>query len=235
MVTETKRTSEPRVPLTKDRVFKAAIKIADEETLDALTMRHLAEELGVEAMSLYYHVANKEAVLDGIIDAIMGEIAEALGGFEVPKDEAKAEWKKTLRNRILTARTVMLRHPWAPAVFETRTNMSPVLIMYFEGLLGILREGGFTYDLAHHAMHALGSRALGFSQELFQPEDEAGDEENDAMLEEMAAQLPYLVGMMMEISHDDPDSTLGWCDDESEFKFALDLILDGLETHRTTA
>jgi hypothetical protein len=75
----------------------------------------------------------------------------------------------------------------------------------------------------------LGSRALGFSQELFQPEDDAGDEANDAMLKEMAEHLPYLVGMLTEIAHDDPDSTLGWCDDETEFSFALDLILDGLE------
>jgi len=107
--------------------------------------------------------------------------------------------------------------------------MSPVLIMYFEGLLGTLREGGFSYDLAHHAMHALGSRALGFRQELFQPDDDADDEANDAMLEEMAEYLPYLVGMLTEIAHEDPDSTLGWCDDEAAFLFALDLILDGLE------
>jgi len=212
-------------------VFKAAIKIADDEGLDALTMRHLAEELGVEAMSLYYHVANKEAVLDGIIDAIMGEVKEAAGGLDVPED--KTDWKKALRTRILTSRTVMLRHPWAPGVFETRTTMSQNLIMYFEGLLGILREGGFSYDLAHHSMHTLGSRALGFTQELFQPDDEAGDEANEAMLEEMAEQVPYLVGMMMEIAHDDPDSTLGWCDDETEFTFSLDLILDGLERRRS--
>jgi len=233
MVTETESGVEPRIPLSKERVLAAAVKVADEGAIDSLTMRNLAEELGVEAMSLYYHVANKDAVLDGVIDAIMAEIEEALGGFRVP--EAGADWKTALRHRILTARQVMLRHPWAPSVFETRTTMSPVLVLYFEGLLGTLREGGFSYDLAHHAMHALGSRVLGFSQELFRPEDDAGDEVNDAMLKEMAEHLPYLVGMLTETAHDDPDSTLGWCDDETEFSFALDLILDGLERRIETA
>jgi AcrR family transcriptional regulator len=230
MATETETTAVPRIPLSKERVLRAAVKVADEGGIDSLTMRNLAEELGVEAMSLYYHVANKEAVLDGLVDAILAEIEEALGGFGVPDDE----WKTALRHRILTARQVMLRHPWAPGVFETRTTMSPILVLYFEGLLGILREGGFSYDLAHHAMHALGSRALGFSQELFAPDDDAGDEAADAMLEEMAEHLPYMVGMMMEIAHDDADSTLGWCDDETEFGFSLDLILDGLEGHLET-
>jgi len=232
MVTETDTTTQPRIPLTKDRVFSAAIKIADQDGLDALTMRHLAEELGVEAMSLYYHVANKEAVLDGIIDAIMGEIEEAAGGFG-PKDD-NLDWKSALRQRILTARSVMLRHKWAPSVFETRTTISPVAMRYFDALLGIVREGGFSYDLAHHGMHALGSRSLGFTQELFEPEnpDETDAEEANAMMEQMADQLPYMVGMMMEISHDDPDSTIGWCDDDTEFNFALDLILDGLERLR---
>jgi AcrR family transcriptional regulator len=230
MATETETTAVPRIPLSKERVLRAAVKVADEGGIDSLTMRNLAEELGVEAMSLYYHVANKEAVLDGLVDAILAEIEEALGGFGVHSDD----WKPALRHRILTARRVMLLHPWAPGVFETRTTMSPILVLYFEGLLGTLREGGFSYDLAHHAMHALGSRALGFSQELFAPDDDAGDEAADAMLEEMAEHLPYMVGMMMEIAHDDADSTLGWCDDETEFGFALDLILDGLERHLAT-
>ncbi len=235
MVTETEATTQPRIPLTKDREFKAAIKIADEGGLDALTMRHLAEELGVEAMSLYYHVANKEAVLDGIIDAIMGEIEEAAGGFGPPDKDV--DWQTALRQRILTARSVMLKHKWVPSVFETRTAISPVTMRYFNAMLGIVREGGFSYDLAHHAMHALGSRMLGFTQELFEPDnpDETDDEEAMEMMGQMADQLPYLVGMMMEISHDDPDSTIGWCDDDTEFNFALDLVLDGLERLRTAS
>jgi len=234
MVTETGTTTQPRIPLTKDRVFKAAVKIADEEGLEALTMRHLAEELSVEAMSLYYHVANKEAVLDGVIDTIMGEIEEDAGGFEVPADGDA--WKSTLRQRTLLARSVMLRHKWAPSVFETRTSISPVMMRYFDGLLGIVREGGFSYDLAHHSMHALGSRLLGFTQELFEPDDPNESDEAEAMakMEQMADQLPYLVGMMAEITHaDGADSTIGWCDDQTEFVFGLDLILDGLDRLNT--
>ena len=108
------------------------------------------------------------------------------------------------------------------------------MVRYADSLLGIMRRGGFSYDLAHHAMHTLGTRMLGFNLELFEPEnkDEA-NAQSEAMLMEMADQLPHIVGMMAEIAHTDgPDDTLGWCDDQSEFEFSLDLILDGLESAR---
>ena len=220
-----------RTPLSKERVLRAAVTVADHGGIEALTMRRLAQELGVEAMSLYYHVANKDQVLDGVVDVIVGEINAAVSSIDPP---AEADWKATMRSRILAAREVLLRHPWAPAVIEKRTTMSPSIIGYFEALLGVFRSGGFSYDLAHHALHALGSRALGFTQELFNPaDDDAGA--SDAMFEEMASQLPNLVGMLTEISHDDPDSTLGWCDDQTEFEFGLDLILDGLDRRRHSA
>lgn len=233
MVTKTDTLAQPRIPLSKKRVLHAAVIVADEGGIDSLTMRKLAEELGVEAMSLYHHVANKEAVLDGVVDAIWGEIEEAVGGFDVPS--SGADWKTTMRERILTAREVLLRHPWAPGVIETRTTISPILMRYFNALLGIYREGGFSYDLAHHAVHAMGSRSLGFIQELFEPDSDDEVEDDMAMLEQMSDQLPYLVEMMMEVNHDDPDSTLGWCDDQIEFEFGLDLILDGLERLRKEA
>ena len=108
-----------------------------------------------------------------------------------------------------------------------------MVLRYFDALLGLFRRGGFSYDLAHHALHALGSRALGFAQELFEPAGDGTPDEADAeMLARLADQVPHLVEMMSEISHDDPDSTLGWCDDQAEFEFALDLILDGLERLR---
>jgi AcrR family transcriptional regulator len=225
--------TEPRIPLSRERVLRAAVKVADEAGIESLTMRRLAEELGAEAMSLYYHVANKEEVLDGIVDVIAREINDAVDQIDVPS--AGADWKKAVRQRILSAREVLLRHPWAPGVFETRTNTSPAVLQYYDALLGLMRDGGFSWDLAHHAMHALGSRALGFTQELFDPNDDAGDDEATAMLERMADQLPSLVGMIMEVAHDDPDSTLGWCDDQTEFEFGLDLILDGLDRIRETA
>jgi AcrR family transcriptional regulator len=219
--------------LSRERVLRAAVNVADEGGIESLTMRRLAEELGAEAMSLYYHVADKDAVLDGMVDVVAREINEVVDQIDVPS--VGAAWKNAVRQRILSAREVLLRHRWAPGVFETRTNTSPAVVQYFDALLGLMRDGGFSYDLAHHALHALGSRALGFTQELFDPGDEAGDEEATAMLESMANQLPHLVGMMMEVAHDDPDSTLGWCDDQTEFEFGLDLILDGLDRMRETA
>jgi len=233
VATQTEPRTEPRIPLSRERVLRAAVNVADEGGIESLTMRRLAEELGAEAMSLYYHVADKDAVLDGMVDVVAREINEVVDQIDVPS--VGAAWKNAVRQRILSAREVLLRHRWAPGVFETRTNTSPAVVQYFDALLGLMRDGGFSYDLAHHALHALGSRALGFTQELFDPGDEAGDEEATAMLESMANQLPHLVGMMMEVAHDDPDSTLGWCDDQTEFEFGLDLILDGLDRMRETA
>lgn len=226
---------EPRTPLSRERVLQAAVKIADEGGIQAVTMRRLAEALGSEAMSLYYHVSNKEDILDGVVDLIAAEINDVVDRIDVPS--TGADWKKAVRQRILSAREIFLRHPWAPQVFETRTNMSPAVVLYHDRLAGLMRAGDFSYDLVHHAMHALGSRALGFTQELFNPAQSAGDGDADpnAMLESLADQVPHLVGMLMEVAHDDPDSTLGWCDDQSEFEFGLDLILDGLDRMRGTA
>jgi len=222
-------TSErPRIPLNRERVLRAAVDIADDEGIESLTMRNLAHRLGVEAMSLYYHVENKAALLDGVVDVIISEIMEEVSTVEAPPPED--DWRTALRERILAARRVLLRHKWAPALIEQRSTMSPAVIVYFEGTLEILRKAGFSYDLAHHAMHALGSRALGFTQELFQPDDAAGEEASEEMLQAMAEQLPYLTGMMIEIAHDGPDSTLGWCDDQTEFEFGLDVLLHGLES-----
>lgn len=219
-----------REPLSRERVLEAAIKVADEGGIETLTMRNLAESLGVEAMSLYYHVANKDAMLDGVVDALVGEIGAEIGGFGVP--DQVDNWKAEARDRILGARRVMMRHKWAPEVLESRKVISPMVVFYMHCLLGIMIEGGFSYDLGHHALHVLGSRALGFSQELFEPDNAIQEEANDASLAEMAEHVPYLVGMLNEIVHDGPEETLGWCDDESEFKFALDIILDGLENRR---
>ena len=230
--TKAKPIAEPRQPLTREKVLRAAVQIADQNGVSALTMRNLAALLGVEAMSLYHHVANKEAVLDGSVEQVMAELNEVARTLETP---SPFDWKAALRQRILAARQVLLRHPWAPAVIETRTTMSPPTLVYFENLLSLMRRGGFTYDLAHHAIHALGSRALGFTQELFEPDDVEGGEEAAAeILETMASELPHLMGMMLEVSHDEGDSTLGWCDDQTEFEFGLDLILEGLERMRQT-
>jgi AcrR family transcriptional regulator len=229
VATQAESRSAPRIPLSRERVLRAAVEVADQGGIESLTMRRLAEELGAEAMSLYYHVANKEDILNGIVDVVAGEINDVVDRIEAPS--AGRAWKAAVRQRILSARQVLLRHPWAPGLLETRASASQGILRYYDGLLGLLRDGGFSYDLAHHAMHVLGSRALGFAQELIDPGNAAGDEVT-AALETMAGQFPHLVGMLMEVAHDDPDSTLGWCDDQTEFEFALDLILDGLDRTR---
>jgi AcrR family transcriptional regulator len=217
-----------RTPLSRERVLVTAVEFADQAGIDALTMRGLAERLGVEAMSLYHHVANKEDLLDGVCEMVLDEINEAVA--DQPAATGPDDWKSVMRERILTARSVVLRHKWLPAVLETRTTMSPATLHYHHGILAIFRAGGFSYDLAHHALHALGSRALGFTQELFDPSPGSAEEE-EAMkaFEEMATQVPLLVEMLSEIAHDDPESTLGWCDDQTEFEFALDIMLEGLD------
>jgi hypothetical protein len=123
----------------------------------------------------------------------------------------------------------MLRHKWAPAVIGASESPGPASMRYIDALLGQMRSGGMSYDLAHHGLHLLGSRAFGFTQELFEPEGDTPDEDAMATLEAMASELPNVVGMMQEIAHDEPEMTIGWCDDQTEFEFALDLMLDGLE------
>ncbi|MFC9970580.1 TetR/AcrR family transcriptional regulator [Spirillospora sp. NPDC127200] len=224
-------TEQPRVPLSRRRVLRAAVALADREGLDALTMRRLAQEVGAEAMSLYHHVANKGAVLDGVVEVVLGEVMAAVDGIEAPPPEE--DWRAALRARILAARQVLLRHRWAPQVLETRTTTSPAVIAYYDHVVALLRAGGFSFDLAHRALHVLGSRALGFTQELFRPDPgQTANAQAAAMMEQMAEQFPNIVGMLADAVHDDPGGTLGFCDDQFEFEFALDLILEGLERHR---
>jgi len=219
-----------RIPLSRERVLEAAVKVADEGGIESVTMRRLADELGAEAMSLYYHVAKKEDVLDGLVDVIAREINDAVARIQLPA--AEVGWQPAVRTRILAARQVFLRHKWAPGVFENRAGASPEVLRYYDTLVGLLRNGGFSYDLIHHALHALGSRALGFSQELIDDDDATAGDQPAPDPEVMAEQFPHLAGMLAEVVHDDPDSTLGWCDDQFEFEFGLDLILDGLDRIR---
>jgi AcrR family transcriptional regulator len=204
-----------RQPLTRERVLHAALRLADDHGLEAVTIRRVAESLGVEGMSLYHHVANKEAILDGLAELVFLEINAAV------RPLSGVSWKQQLRHRILTARSVLLRHRWAPALIESRTDFSFAQVLYADAAVGTMRDGGVSFDLIHHSMHALGSRLFGFTQEL--------NDDSGADLSPMAEVLPNLTAMLAEVAHDDPDSTLGWCDDQTEFEFGLDLILDGVE------
>lgn len=225
--------SKGRTPLTRDRVLAGAVELADAHGIDALTMRNLAGRLGVEAMSLYHHVPGKDALLTGVVDALIAEIlADVAADETVP---ARRDWSASLRHLILTARGVMLRHRWAPALMQRTPVLTPSLIAYYDRVLGIMIDGGFSYDLGHRALHVLGSRALGFDQELFATDE--GDGEGGADAEpppELAELAPYLTQMIAVAmaAHSDESSTLGWCDSQAEFEFALDLVLEGLERRR---
>jgi AcrR family transcriptional regulator len=212
-----------RERLNRERVLQAAVELADASGVESVTMRGLARRLGVEAMALYNHVANKEQLMDGMVEVVLDEIgqdATAISG---------SEWKATMRRRILAAREVWLRHPWAPRLLESRTDPGAHLNRCYDALIGLFREGGFSYDLTHHALHALGTRALGYTHE---PWDDSEPRPDLALVaRQLAGEYPNIAAMLEGVTHD-PDTTLGWCDDQFEFEFALDLILDGLEQLR---
>lgn len=221
-----------REPLSRDRLLAAAVEIADAEGVGAVTMRRVSAAVGVEAMSLYHHLPGKEGLLDGLVDTVGAEVAEQIRIIEETDVEkgASPDWQATLRRRFLTARTVMLKHPWAPGLMGSRTSIPPSIIAIYEALLATMIEAGFSYHLAHRALHSFGSMPLGFVQELFNPAaaGEAGDNElAEAELAAMAEFLPHMAAMVAAELHDHDDDVLGWCDSQSEFEFTLDLLLDG--------
>lgn len=215
-----------RTPLNRVRVLEAAVSLADEVGIESLSMRRLAQELGVVPMALYKHVANKDELLDGMVDVIVGEIDPPVRG---------PAWKSAVRLRILSARRALLRHPWARQVVESRTSRSPAVLEYMDDFIGMFLAGGFSVDLTHHVMHALGSRMWGFTQELF---DDAGShkaeadvtpEAQAAMFQEMSKRYPNILQVAMAARHDEGSVVGQGCDDQFEFEFALDLLLDGFE------
>ncbi len=222
-----------REPLSRERVLATAVTLADTEGIPALTMRRLAAALGVEAMSLYYHLPAKEALLDGVVETVAAEIAAAtlLDGGDDGKD-----WRSRLRQQFLAARRVMLRHPWAPTLLSSRRTIPGAVFAYYDGIVGTLVGAGFSYHLAHRALHAFGSLPLGFAQEVFSPASAGGSMEDDAAeadLAAMAEALPHLTAMVANEIHDVTDPTLGWCDSQVEFEFTIDLLLDGLDRLNT--
>ena len=217
-----------RTPLNRDRVLRAAVALADEVGFESLSMRRLAEELGVVPMALYKHVANKEELLDGMVANLIGEI-------DPPVHDA--DWKSAVRLRVLSARRALQRHPWARQAIESRTNKTPAVLDYMESFTGMFLAGGFSADLTHHVMHAIGGRMWGFTQELFDdPEGTTAEsravvppEAQAAMLQQMAARYPNIVAIATSTAHDEGSVVGHGCDDQFEFEFALDLLLDGFE------
>ncbi|HVQ22504.1 MAG TPA: TetR/AcrR family transcriptional regulator C-terminal domain-containing protein, partial [Candidatus Saccharimonadia bacterium] len=175
-------------------------------------MRRLGQALGIEAMSLYTHIRGKEDLLDGMVDVVVAEIRA---------DTAGPDWRTTLRRTILGARMVMLRHRWAARIIETRSTPGPATLAYMEAATGIIRDGSFTVDLTHHAMHVLGSRVLGFNQDLFDDSGVPDAEAAATFAAQMAAAFPNIAAIAGAASH---EGGLGGCDDDYEFAFGLDLI-----------
>ncbi|HSK37549.1 MAG TPA: TetR/AcrR family transcriptional regulator [Actinomycetota bacterium] len=221
MVTRIYVNAQPRAPLSRERVLAAAVALADTRGVESLSMRKLAQELGVVPMALYKHVANKDELLDGMIDVVVGEIDPPAGD---------TDWKTAIRQRVLSARRALLRHPWASQVMESRTNPTQAVLGYMDSMIGMFRAGGFSIDLTHHAMHAMGSRLLGFSQELFDDTAVVAPEQQTEMLQRMAGTHPHITELVTAITHDQASVVGPGCDDQ--FEFALDLMLDGLERLR---
>jgi len=212
-----------RVPLSRDRVLYAAVALADGTGIESLSMRKLAEELGVVPMALYKHVASKEELLDGMIDAVVGEIDPPVSG---------TDWKSAVRQRILSARQALLRHPWASRVIESKKNPTPVVLAYMDSMIGMFRAGGFSVNLTHHVMHTIGSRILGFTQELFNDSRAIDPEMQAVMIRELGPKFPNVLAIAMAASHEAETVVSQGCDDQFEFEFALDLLLDGFESLR---
>ena len=213
-------TSEPRTPLNKEKVLSAAVELADHEGVDGLSMRRLAAELGVVPMALYKHVANKDELLDGMIDVVVAEI-------DPPRTDL--DWKPAVRERILSARRMLLRHPWASRVMESRTRPTMTVMAYMDSMIAMLVAGGFSIDLVHHVMHAMGSRLMGFTQEMFNDQSDGEQPFQPEMLEQLKTLFPSIYELYLTVNHEDESIVGAGCDDQFEFEFALDLMLDGIE------
>lgn len=216
----TSKTTADRAPLDRDRIVEAAIALADARGLEGLSMRKLAGELGVEAMSLYYHVPNKDTLLDHMVDRIIVEIG-------VPSlDEP---WKQAIRTRAMSAHDVFQRHPWAIGITDSRTTRDPESLRYYDRMVGCLLEGGFPMPLAAHALAVIDAYVYGFGIQQMNLPLEGADQVADvseALLEQMPPdEFPYLTRMILE------HALKPGYDFESEFTYGLDLILDALEQH----
>jgi AcrR family transcriptional regulator len=206
----------PRVPLSRDRVLRAALQLADAHGIDAVSMRRLGQALSVEAMSLYKHVTDKEDILDGLADLVMAEV-------EVP--EPGVDWKAEVRRGAISLHAALRRHPWAGPVLESRIQPGPARLRYLDAVVGTLRAAGFELPLIAKAFMALDSHTYGFTmQELAWPFD---SKEAPEVAASMAAGLfaggyPNLAAMagVAAAGEVDPD-----------FAFGLDLILEGLARH----
>jgi AcrR family transcriptional regulator len=208
-----------RAPLDRERILRAAIALADADGLAALSMRKLGQRLGVEAMSLYKHVANKEEVLEGIVDLVLGDVDVA---------ESARSWKGSMRTRALSLREVFLRHPWAVGLLEARRNLGPIALRYCDAVLGVLRRAGFSTAAAVRAFSLIDSYVYGFSiQEKSLP---SGPKESAEITERFLRQLP--ASEYPRLAETAAHVMRSGFDTAREFEVGLDLLLDALEDWR---
>lgn len=214
----TGRTSRRRGTLSRDTIVRAAMTLADREGLTHLSMRALAKELGVEAMSLYHHVANKDDVLDGMVDQVFAELHLPAVGT--------ATWREEMRRRCVSGREAMLRHPWAVGLMDARPNAGAQTLRHHDSMVGCLREAGFSWPMVSHTMVLLDAHLYGFMvQELSLPALESEDlgELATQMLDDASVALPYLAAFTQEHVLR-PGYRFG-----DEFEIGLDLLLDAIE------
>jgi AcrR family transcriptional regulator len=213
---------ESRLPLTRELIFAAAVALADERGLEGLTMRALGEVLGVEAMSLYHYVANKDELLDGMVEVVFSEI-------ELPTSDV--DWKKAMRRRAISTREAIARHPWAVGPLQSRTSPGPANFRLHNAVLGCLREAGFSVENAVHAYSVQDAYIYGFAfQERILPVDTPGElaEAAESVRRQFSVNdYPHIAETISE------RITKSGYDFADEFEFGLDLILDGLEGLRS--
>lgn len=214
-------TARGRRPLNRARVLRAAMTLADAGGIDSLTMRKLGERLGVEAMSLYKHVANKDDLVDGMVDGVFSEIVVPAGD---------GDWRAAMRERGISVREVLTRHPWATPLMQSRSTPGPATLGHHDAVLGVLRRSGFSIELAAHAFSLMDAYIYGFAMQEralpFHTEKEAASVA-EAILSAMPAdEYPHLVELTREHVLK-PGYDYG-----DEFVFGLDLILEALERAR---
>lgn len=206
-----------RAVLTRNRVLEGAIVLADEVGMDGFTIRKLATAIDVKPMTIYHHVPNKDAIIDGMIDLIFAEI-------ELPP--ISIDWKAAMRHRARSARAVLARHPWATPLMESRTNPGPATLSHHDAVLGCLRRAGFSIEMTGHAYALIDAYIYGFAlQEANLPATGGADmsELAETMTEHFPpGAYPYLMELTTEYV-----LKPGY-DFSNEFEFGLSLILDGL-------
>jgi len=212
--------TEPRVPLSRDRILRAALALADEGGIDALTMRKLGQVLGFEAMSLYNHVANKDDVLDGILDLVLDE-------SEPPSPAG--DWHTAIRNSAISVHQGLTRHPWACPLLMSPGRIRPARLQYMDSLLGRLREAGFSAETTYHAYHVLDAHIFGFS--LWQANHSYSAAQISTAAEWLERMIPADVYPHLH-EHGEQHLAGGPHHDVSAFEFGLGFILDGLEKIR---